>query len=272
MDSNDDDYESDTPLNGTPSSLLLRSISSKNSASSPLIENSESLLENIAAPVSVKKYAYVFDGNGNFRAREWKLKRDEPESSFSWYHIEIPRSCQSLSSAALALINILYPVLSLQEITTLISNGPFCGVIKSAIIFRINCTGPMSSPYTFRVSAHVTGKAMISVSLGRLQRLEFVRPMGNGLSELRKKEEAEQEMLVQGSVENDRIEINEELLEELLRKNHPQDADNPIPTTIAKLLIHFVDTFMDQLQDMVVDVEVELEELERKMDKGMFFV
>ncbi|CAI5485241.1 unnamed protein product [Closterium sp. Naga37s-1] len=80
----------------------------------------------------------------------------QPGGEFSWFHVEIPRSCPSLSAAARQLITHLHPPLQLQEITTLLSNGPYCGTLGGALFVRINSPGPMESPYTFKIAARIT--------------------------------------------------------------------------------------------------------------------
>ncbi|GJP57451.1 hypothetical protein CLOP_g50 [Closterium sp. NIES-67] len=99
----------------------------------------------------------------------------QPGGEFSWFHVEIPRSCPSLSAAARQLITHLHPPLQLHEITTLLSNGPYCGTLGGALFVRINSPGPMDSPYTFKIAARVTPFGIVSVALGPVPRLELQR-------------------------------------------------------------------------------------------------
>eukprot|EP00271_Cylindrocystis_brebissonii_P012907 TRINITY_DN32415_c0_g1_i1.p1 TRINITY_DN32415_c0_g1~~TRINITY_DN32415_c0_g1_i1.p1 ORF type:complete len:505 (-),score=55.83 TRINITY_DN32415_c0_g1_i1:567-2081(-) len=249
-----------------------------------------SLFDSIDAvkfPFTLLRYAYCFDGKGSFYSKEWDLSLPDKPGTFSWYHIEIPRTCKSLSAGAMAIIEYLYPHLSIQEITTLVSNGPFCGTLFGSLVFRINSAGPLQSEYTLRIAARVTETSVISVSLGRIPRLEFARTIAKssgffsevpnqfallgviepvGGSKRRNAEAEDQSLISPGLAEGGSFVVNEELLEDLLRRNHPQDADNPIPISVAQLLVHIIDTFVDQLQDMVVDVEMRLDELERSLD------
>ncbi|CAI5514455.1 unnamed protein product [Closterium sp. Naga37s-1] len=102
----------------------------------------------------------------------------QPGGEFSWFHVEIPRSCPSLSAAARQLITHLHPPLQLQEITTLLSNGPYCGTLGGALFVRINSPGPMDSPYTFKIAARITPFGIVSVALGPVPRLELQREPG----------------------------------------------------------------------------------------------
>ena len=177
------------------------------------------------------------------------------------------------------MIDYMYPTVSLSDITTLVSNGPFCGTAGGALLFRINSAGPMESPFTLRLAVRVTEQRIISVSLGRVPRLEFARTIGTSflteiphafqMSSGPKGSEGSADGVGGPSRRGSSVVINEEVLEELLRKNHAlQEADNPVPTTLGKLLVHILETFVEQQQDIVVDAEMRLEELERGLDGG----
>ncbi|KAH7277004.1 hypothetical protein KP509_39G030000 [Ceratopteris richardii] len=127
----------------------------------------------------LKRTAYIFDGEGNFSSKAWDLEawqgkqREDRDSRFSWYHVELPRSYTTLASAAQYLILTLCPPLKLQDILALASNGPFCGFVDEAIIFRANSSGPTTSEYTQKLAGRVTKNSMITVALGRIPGLEF---------------------------------------------------------------------------------------------------
>ncbi|KAH7277005.1 hypothetical protein KP509_39G030000 [Ceratopteris richardii] len=66
-----------------------------------------------------------------------------------------------------------FSFLLLQDILALASNGPFCGFVDEAIIFRANSSGPTTSEYTQKLAGRVTKNSMITVALGRIPGLEF---------------------------------------------------------------------------------------------------
>lgn len=128
----------------------------------------------------VRQKAYIFDGSGNFYNKEWDLAEGRGQE-FCWYHVELPRGNQKLSQSAQYLIGVLCPPLKLQDILSLISNGPFCGHVDGALVFRVNSPGPASSDFNFRIAARVTENSVITVSLGRVPRLGFSSQMGQSL-------------------------------------------------------------------------------------------
>ncbi|CAA7044737.1 unnamed protein product [Microthlaspi erraticum] len=91
-----------------------------------------------------------------------------------------PKGNQKLSQSAQHLIDALCPPLKLHDILSLVSNGPFCGHVDGALVFRVNSPGPASSSFTFKISARITENSVITVSLGRVPRLGF-SPMGQML-------------------------------------------------------------------------------------------
>ncbi|KDO67985.1 hypothetical protein CISIN_1g035978mg [Citrus sinensis] len=215
-------------------------------------------------PGMVRKKAYIFDGHGKYYIKEWDLT-DGIGNEFSWYHVELPKGSQKLAQSAQYLIDVLCPPLKLQDILSLVSNGPFCGYVDGALVFRVNSPGPASSNFTFRIAARITDNSVITVSLGRVPRLGF-SPMGQSLlSEI-------------PSVENHRgepkegsgIVIREHVLEFLLTMNHSEEADNPVPKSLSNLVVHIVDTHVDHLQDVVTKLEIELDSVELELDKGGF--
>ncbi|KAH9694800.1 hypothetical protein KPL71_022542 [Citrus sinensis] len=78
-------------------------------------------------PGMVRKKAYIFDGHGKYYIKEWDLT-DGIGNEFSWYHVELPKGSQKLAQSAQYLIDVLCPPLKLQDILSLVSNGPFCGL------------------------------------------------------------------------------------------------------------------------------------------------
>ncbi|KAJ7550566.1 hypothetical protein O6H91_07G106500 [Diphasiastrum complanatum] len=216
---------------------------------------------------SVKRIAHKFDGKGSFCSKEWDLQEGE-DGNFCWYHVELPRSNHKLALAAQYLIDVLCPPLKLQDILSLVSNGPFCGYIDGALIFRVNSAGPTSSKFTHRISARITQNMMITVSLGRVPRLEFSNVVGESLlSEVPildsngRSEEADR------SNETGFV-IQEHVLEFFLTMNHPEEADKPVPMCMSNLIVHVVGTHIDHLQDIVVKLDMDLDEVERELDKG----
>lgn len=130
-------------------------------------------------PGAVRKKAYHFDGMGNYYTKEWDLM-DASGVEFCWYHIELPKQNQKLALSAQYLIDVLCPPLKLQDILTLVSNGPFCGYVNGALVFRVNSPGPATGKFTLRLAARVTENSVITVSLGRVPWLGF-SPTGQSL-------------------------------------------------------------------------------------------
>ncbi|RWR74078.1 Mg2+ transporter protein [Cinnamomum micranthum f. kanehirae] len=238
------------------------------SSSETLIK--ETVLSHTVLFSDVKRKAYRFDGMGNYFTKEWDLT-DCTGREFSWYHVELPKpqgGNQKLALSAQLLIGVLCPPLKLQDILSLVSNGPFCAHVDGALVFRVNSPGPAASKFTLRLAARVTENSVITVSLGRVPRLGF-SPTGQSL------------LSVIPSVENPNfvrddelgtggILIEEHVLEFLLTRNHSEEADNPVPRTISDLLVHIIDTYMDHLQDIVTELEMELDTVELDLDKGGF--
>ncbi|XP_061370852.1 uncharacterized protein LOC133313481 [Gastrolobium bilobum] len=226
----------------------------------------------------VKKRAYIFDGMGNFYNKDWDLAElyqkgknegDVEEgrgNEFSWYHVELPKGNQKLSQSAQDLIGVLCPPLKLQDILSLVSNGPFCAHVDGALVFRVNSPGPPSSDFTFRIAARVMENSVITVSLGRVPRLGFSRMGESLLSEIPSVESSPhfkgQQQERSGTV------IKEHVLEFLLTMNHSEEADNPVPRSVSNLVVHIIDTHVDQLQDLVTKLEMELDSVELDLDKG----
>ncbi|KVH93372.1 Mg2+ transporter protein, CorA-like/Zinc transport protein ZntB [Cynara cardunculus var. scolymus] len=198
-------------------------------------------------PGLVRLKAYIFDGLGDYYNKEWDLLEGSGKE-FCWYHVEIPKGNQKLSQSAQYLIDVLCPPLKLQDILSLISNGPYCGHVDGALVFRVNSPGPPSSKFTFRLAARVTENSVITVSLGRVPRLGF-SPVGQSLlSEIPSVESPGAKQ--SGMREREGIVIKEHVLEFLLTMNHSEEADNPVPKSVSNLVVHVVDTHVDHLEDI----------------------
>ncbi|XP_075494282.1 uncharacterized protein LOC142531897 [Primulina tabacum] len=217
-------------------------------------------------PGAVRPKAYIFDGDGNYYNKEWDLVEGRGKE-FCWYHVELPKGRnQKLSQSAQYLIDLLCPPLKLQDILSLVSNGPFCGHVDGALVFRVNSPGPASSRFTFRIAARVTENSVITISLGRVPRLGFSPANKSLLSEI---------PIVEGSndggseaKDSGRMVIKEHVLDFLLTMNHSEGADNPVPKYISNLVVHIIDTHVDHLQDIVIKLELELDSVELEMDRG----
>ncbi|XP_050210964.1 uncharacterized protein LOC126661191 [Mercurialis annua] len=217
----------------------------------------------------VRQRAYIFDGDGNYYNKEWDLTEGHG-NEFCWYHVELPKSNEKLSLSAQCLIDVLCPPLKLQDILTLVSNGPYCGFVDGALVFRVNSPGPPSSDYTFRLAARVTENSIITVSLGRVPRLGF-SPIGQSL--LSEIPSVETPSYNGGEQKEQRgFVIKEHVLEFFLTMNHSEEADNPVPKSVSNLVVHIVDTYVDHLQDMVTKLEIELDSVEIKLDNGGFIL
>ncbi|XP_020598221.1 uncharacterized protein LOC110037834 [Phalaenopsis equestris] len=212
-------------------------------------------------PASVKQRAYRFDGLGNYFIKDWDLT-DGVGEEFHWYHIELPKGNNHLAHAAQYLIEALCPPFRLHDILTLVSNGPFVGHVDGALVFRVNSQGPAASDFTLRLAARVTERSVITVSLGRVPRLEF-SPAGRSLlSEIPSIEEQK--------AGTESVVIPEHVLEFLLTMNHSEEGDNPVPKMVSNLLVHIIDTHVDHIQDIVTKLEMELDTVELDLDKGGF--
>ncbi|KAK8616268.1 hypothetical protein V6N13_017824 [Hibiscus sabdariffa] len=234
------------------------------SANIPLMENH---LQRTHFPGMVRKKAYIFNGLGNYYNKEWDLAEGSGQE-FCWYHVELPKGKQKLSQSAQYLIDVLCPPLKLQDILSLVSNGPFCGHVDGALVFRVNSPGPPASNFTFRLAARVTENSVITISLGRVPRLGF-SPVGQSL--LSEIPSVEIPSFHSGErKEGSGIVIREHVLEFLLTMNHSEEADNPVPKSVSNLVVHILDTHVDHLQDIVTKLEMELDSVELELDRGGF--
>lgn len=216
----------------------------------------------------VRRNAYIFDGEGNFDHKEWDLSEGTGKD-FCWYHVELSKGNLNLSQSAQHLIDVLCPPLKLRDILSLISNGPFCGHVDGALVFRANSPGPASSKYTFKIAARVTENSVITVSLGRVPRLGFTRKSESLLYEVPAVESSNYN---KGETkERHRTVIMEHVLVSLLKMNHSEEVDNVVPHSISNLVVHIVDTHVDQLQDVVTNFEIELDAVEFELDRGTYY-
>ncbi|KAI4342302.1 hypothetical protein MLD38_026942 [Melastoma candidum] len=242
----------------------LEELDRETTAETPLQEVRSSYLTHF--PGAVRQKAYIFDGEGRFYNKEWDLAEGTGKE-FCWYHVELPKGDQRLSQSAQYLIDVLCPPLKLQDILSLVSNGPFCGHVDGALVFRVNSPGPPSSNFTFRIAARVTENSVITVSLGRVPRLGFSRVGESLLSEI---PTLESPNYPRHPKEGSGIVIREHVLEFLLTMNHSEEADNPVPKSVSNLVVHIIDTHVDHLQDIVTKLEIELDSVELELDKGGF--
>ncbi|CAI9769193.1 unnamed protein product [Fraxinus pennsylvanica] len=215
----------------------------------------------------VRQRAYIFDGDGNYYNKEWDLVEGRGKE-FCWYHVELPKGNQRLSQSAQYLIDVLCPPLKLQDILSLISNGPFCGHVDGALVFRVNSPGPASSKFTFRIAARITENSVITVSLGRVPRLGFSPANESLLSEIPAVESPSYG--VREHKQRGGIVIREHVLDFLLTMNHSEEADNPVPRSVSNLVVHIIDTHIDHIQDVVTNLEIELDSVEFELDGGGF--
>lgn len=217
----------------------------------------ENHLQRSQYPDGVRQKAYIFDGDGNYYNQEWSLTEGKGRG-FCWYHVELPKVNQKLSQSAQFLIDALCPPLKLQDILSLASNGPFCGYVDGALVFRVNSPGPASSKFTFRIAARITEHSVITVSLGRVPRLGF-SPVNESL-------------LSQIPARGGGLVIGQHVLDFLLTMNHSEEADNPVPASVSNLVVHIIDTHVDHLQDTVTQLEIELDAVELELDRGMTII
>ncbi|PKU67222.1 hypothetical protein MA16_Dca018716 [Dendrobium catenatum] len=200
-------------------------------------------------PVAVKQRLYRFDGLGNYFIKDWDLS-DGTGDEFHRYHIELPKRNHQLAQAAEYLNEALCLPFRLHDILTLVSNSPFVDHIDGALVFRVNSPGPVA----------MIERSVITVSLGRVPRLEF-SPAGRSLlSEIPSVEEQKHG--------TEAVVIPEHVLEFLLTMNHSEEGDNPVPKRVSNLLVHIIDTHVDHIQDIVTKLEMELDIVELDSDKA----
>jgi hypothetical protein len=241
---------------------------------------------------AVPRHAFVFDGEGQYLDTPWDLTPSPSSSSpaaFTWHHVELPRVLPAGGAGgpaakplhhAQALIELLCPPLTLQEILALVGSGPHCGGVGvssdgaggGALVLRVSAPGPLGSAYAIRLAARVTETSVITVSVGSVPRLAFGTTQASLLSEVPLGVAASlaDEGHGGGRAVEGGVVIDERLLESLLAMNHADGAhtDNPVPRTVSNLLVHVLGTHVDHVHDIVTRLEMELDSIELHLDKG----
>ncbi|XP_044960554.1 uncharacterized protein LOC123411656 [Hordeum vulgare subsp. vulgare] len=240
---------------------------------------------------AVPRHALEFDGEGRYLNAPWDLPTS-PETSpssatgaFTWHHVELPRLLAGGAAAkplhhAQALIELLCPPLTLQEILALVGNGPHCGAVadggSGALVLRVSAPGPLGSAFAIRLAARVTESSVITVSVGAVPRLAFGTTQASLLSEVPLGVAASlaEEGHGGGRAVEGGVVIDERLLESLLAMNHADGAhtDNPVPRTVSNLLVHVLGTHVDHVHDIVTRLEMEIDNIELHIDKGGHFM
>ncbi|GJN12531.1 hypothetical protein PR202_ga30815 [Eleusine coracana subsp. coracana] len=229
---------------------------------------------------AVPRHSYVFDGEGGFAEAPWGIASSSstrrPAGEFTWHHVELPRAPAKPLHHAQALIELLCPPLTLQEILAFVATGPHCAAASSdggggALLLRVSSPGPAGSAYALRLAARVTDASVVTVSVGGVPRLAFGATQASLLSEV--------PLGVEGHGGGGRavdggVVIEERLLESLLAMNHADGAhtDNPVPRTVSNLLVHVLGTHVDHVHDIVTRLEVDLDAIELQLDKGGHFM
>jgi hypothetical protein len=234
----------------------------------------------------VPRHAFVFDGEGGFSEAPWGLAAAASGSArllpgeFTWHHVELPRSAAKPLHHAQALIELLCPPLTLQEILAFVATGPHCASSSSGdgdgaggLLLRVSSPGPVGSAYALRLAVRVTESSVVTVSVGGVPRLAFGTRQASLLSEVPLGVFAAS--LSDGGHGGGRavdggVVIEERLLESLLAMNHADGAhtDNPVPRTVSNLLVHVLGTHVDHVHDIVTRLEMDLDAIELQLDKG----
>ncbi|XP_066326125.1 uncharacterized protein [Miscanthus floridulus] len=240
---------------------------------------------------AVPRHAFVFDGEGGFSEAPWGLGLAASGSArmrpgeFTWHHVELPRSAAKLLHHAQALIELLCPPLTLQEILAFVATGPHCASSSSssgdggagALLLRVSSPGPVGSVYALRLAVRVTESSVVTVSVGGVPRLAFGTRQASLLSEVPLGVVAaslSDEGHGGGRSVDGGVVIEERLLESLLAMNHADGAhtDNPVPRTVSNLLVHVLGTHVDHVHDIVTRLEMDLDAIELQLDKGGHFL
>ncbi|KAF7109236.1 hypothetical protein CFC21_109531, partial [Triticum aestivum] len=155
--------------------------------------------------------------------------------AFTWHHVELPRLLTGGAAAkplhhAQALIELLCPPLTLQEILALVGNGPHCGGVADGgggvLVLRVSAPGPLGSAFAIRLAARVTESSVVTVSVGAVPRLAFGTTQASLLSEVPLGVAASlaEEGHGGGRAVEGGVVIDERLLESLLAMNHADGA------------------------------------------------
>lgn len=228
---------------------------------------------------AVPRHAFVFDGEGGFSEAPWGLavSGSSRTGEFTWHHVELPRSAGAAAAKPLhhaqALIELLCPPLTLQEILAFVATGPHCASSgDGALLLRVSAPGPVGSAYALRLAARVTESSVVTVSVGGVPRLAFGTRQASLLSEvpLGVAASLSDEGHGGGRAVDGGVIIDERLLESLLAMNHADGAhtDNPVPRTVSNLLVHVLGTHVDHVHDIVTRLEMDLDAVELQLDKG----
>ncbi|KAG2581390.1 hypothetical protein PVAP13_6KG031900 [Panicum virgatum] len=236
---------------------------------------------------AVPRHSYVFDGEGGFAEAPWGLaapgKAARP-GEFTWHHVELPRAAPGGAGAAAkplhhaqALIELLCPPLTLQEILAFVGTGAHCASAgDGALLLRVSSPGPVGSAYALRLAARVAESSVVTVSVGGVPRLAFGATAASLLSEvpLGVAASLSDEGHGGGRAVDGGVVIEERLLESLLAMNHADGAhtDNPVPTTVSNLLVHVLGTHVDHVHDIVTRLEMDLDAVELQLDRGGHFM
>ncbi|KAL6857253.1 hypothetical protein ACP4OV_018635 [Aristida adscensionis] len=240
---------------------------------------------------AVPRHSYVFDGEGGFAEAPWGLASSPPSRArpgeFTWHHVELPRAAAAAAAAkplhhAQALIELLCPPLTLQEILALVATGPHCATVAAdggggaPLLLRVSSPGPVGSAYALRLAARVTASSVVTVSVGGVPRLAFGATQASLLSEvpLGVTASLSDEGHGGGRAVDGGVVIEERLLESLLAMNHADGAhtDNPVPRTVSNLLVHVLGTHVDHVHDIVTRLEMDLDAIELQLDRGGHFM
>ncbi|AQK50935.1 zinc transport protein ZntB [Zea mays] len=232
---------------------------------------------------AVPRHAFVFDGEGGFSEAPWGLavSGSSRTGEFTWHHVELPRSAGAAAAKPLhhaqALIELLCPPLTLQEILAFVATGPHCASSgDGALLLRVSAPGPVGSAYALRLAARVTESSVVTVSVGGVPRLAFGTRQASLLSEvpLGVAASLSDEGHGGGRAVDGGVIIDERLLESLLAMNHADGAhtDNPVPRTVSNLLVHVLGTHVDHVHDIVTRLEMDLDAVELQLDKGGHFL
>lgn len=221
---------------------------------------------------AVPRHSYVFDGAGGFAEAPWGGLLDASArrpGEFTWHHVELPRAGAKPLAHAQALIEVLCPPLTLQEILAFVATGPHCAAVSGdggALLLRVSSPGPVGSAYALRLAARVTDASVVTVSVGGVPRLAFGTTQASLLSEVPLGVISDEG----GRAVDGGVVIEERLLESLLAMNHADGAhtDNPVPRTVSNLLVHVLGTHVDHVHDIVTRLEMDLDAIELQLDKG----
>nr|GEY58610.1 Mg2+ transporter protein, CorA-like/zinc transport protein ZntB [Tanacetum cinerariifolium]GEZ87245.1 Mg2+ transporter protein, CorA-like/zinc transport protein ZntB [Tanacetum cinerariifolium] len=187
------------------------------------------------------------------------------EKMFCWYHVKLPIGNQKHSQHAQYLIDVICPPLKLQDILSLVSNGPYCAHIDGALFFRVKSPGPHFSKFTFRLAAMITKNSVITVSLGECL-LGFSPVIHSLLNEIPIVESLNFKFDRDETTDRGSIVIQEHVLDFLLTMDHSEEADNHVPRFVSNLVVHIIDMHVNHLEDVVTKLDIQKAIGERSFD------